>query len=595
MKAHTFLTIASLVSITACSNPNEFAKKTNAGQYLLTLNTQANDTQDKLVAKYGGTIISFHPESGFAIVSTNNKPDSADTNIRAIDESSPMAAPLAENQLGTTGVAMGNGGYSAWSGGWNTWSSGWNTWSGGWNTWSGGSTIPALPTENKTVWDFLGLPQAQAFSKNFGGGVTVAVIDTGLDLKHTGFANRLAPNTQWRDYVDGDNTPQDVAPTSGASAYGHGTAVAGIILQAAPRATILPIRILDGNGVGNTDNLVKAIDSAISSGAQIINVSAGSVQADAAVYTILKYARSKGVYIFASAGNNGLVDGGTYPAHYATDTALVTGVFGVGSIQMNEQLSSFSARGAGINAFAPGEKIVSFYPGNMLAQTTGTSFATPIFAGAMALAMGELPNAADRSKLGQLMLSNLDKGHVWDNVYAANPNQTWYHGDGVLDVERFLYNLPSWTLPTTAANLLPNPSFENGLSNWVLEGANSAVTGQAVVGQYALRLVPNSVTGANITAGQQITGLLPNTSYSATARVKTENSNDWLCFGVWNYDPQTNAKPVLDCRNTQTYSLVTIRFTTGPASTTAWVALGKWSAGNGAAFADDLKVYKSSK
>ena len=107
---------------------------------------------------------------------------------------------------------------------------------------------------------------------NLGEGVKVAVIDTGIDLDHPGFAGRLAPAGEWRDYVDGDDFPMD---EPGGAGFGHGTAVAGIIVQVAPNATILPIRVLAPDGRGDVDDVVTAIDHAITVGAQVINLSLG--------------------------------------------------------------------------------------------------------------------------------------------------------------------------------------------------------------------------------------------------------------------------------------------------------------------------------
>ncbi|MEZ4606323.1 MAG: S8 family serine peptidase [Deinococcales bacterium] len=85
----------------------------------------------------------------------------------------------------------------------------------------------------------------------------VAVIDTGVDLSHPMLSGKLAPSTEWWDYVDNDNSPQDV---SGGEGYGHGTVVSTLILQVAPQATILPLRVLASNGLGDLDDVAAAID-----------------------------------------------------------------------------------------------------------------------------------------------------------------------------------------------------------------------------------------------------------------------------------------------------------------------------------------------
>ena len=125
----------------------------------------------------------------------------------------------------------------------------------------------------------INLPAAQAISK--GAGVKVAVLDTGIDKTHPLFAGKLLPG---RDFVDNDNDPSEVG-TSGVGAYGHGTHVAGIVLMVAPDAKIIPIRVLDQNGVGNVWTLSKALNYAANpdgnpatdDGANIINLSLGTI------------------------------------------------------------------------------------------------------------------------------------------------------------------------------------------------------------------------------------------------------------------------------------------------------------------------------
>jgi subtilisin family serine protease len=148
------------------------------------------------------------------------------------------------------------------------------------------------------VW----LPQAHAIARKFGEGVKVAVVDTGIDTAHPGFAGRLAPSSEWRDFIENDNNPME--PTGG-SAYGHGTAVAGLILQVAPKATILPIRVLNSNGQGNLDHVILAINHAVNVGARVINLSLGAFEWYQPLVDAINFAGSRGVWVVASAGNQG--------------------------------------------------------------------------------------------------------------------------------------------------------------------------------------------------------------------------------------------------------------------------------------------------
>jgi len=278
-------------------------------------------------------------------------------------------------------------GFNSWAGGWNSWAGGWNSWAGGWNSWAGGtSTIPALPSENRHAWHRIALPQAFAISRNFGADMKVAVIDTGIDLNHPMFQGRLAPSSQWRDFADGDNIPQEV---SGGSAYGHGTAVAGLILQLAPRATILPVRVLNPNGIGDVASVAQAIHWAVQQNAQIINLSLGTNVDVTALRAAIDFATSRAVYVVASAGNEGSTTSITFPAGYATSGPNAHYLVSVGSAKDDSTFSTFSNRGAALEVAAPGERLYSAYPDNRIAAVTGTSFAAPIVSGALALAAHE--------------------------------------------------------------------------------------------------------------------------------------------------------------------------------------------------------------
>ena len=107
-----------------------------------------------------------------------------------------------------------------------------------------------------------------------GSGVTVAVVDSGVDLAHEDLAGKLVPG---HDVVDGDDTPQDV--------NGHGTHVAGIIAAtagngrgiagAAPGARIMPVRVLDADGRGSVTDVIEGVRWAVAHGAKVVNLSLG--------------------------------------------------------------------------------------------------------------------------------------------------------------------------------------------------------------------------------------------------------------------------------------------------------------------------------
>jgi Subtilase family len=423
----------------ACSSSPQALEPPNSGiGWLVTINASTKDTQANLEQKYSGEMLAFEPESGFAILRTTQRPGSSDPSVKSVQEDQVTRLPETQTSsqsgnLTSQGVSSGvagshawSSGSTAWSGGWSSWGSGWGAWSGGSASWSGGTsstTAPAPPAANQAIWHQIHLDDAQPLLKKFGAGVKVAVIDTGIDLEHPIFKNRLASRNEWKDFVDGDRIPSD---EPGGNGYGHGTAVAGIVAQVAPRATILPIRVLGSNGGGQTANVIAAIGYAVRMRADIINLSLGTEGFDAALFEICKFANKRGVRIVASAGNSGLEDGVTSPARFSKLEGTRDRTIGIGSVNSSDSLSGFSAYGRGLYAVAPGEGIATAFPDRRITLATGTSFAAPMFTGALALAESERPGISKGSQLEKALWSSLDftvsdKIKLAKGIYTLTP------------------------------------------------------------------------------------------------------------------------------------------------------------------------------
>lgn len=267
----------------------------------------------------------------------------------------------------------------------------------------------------------IGLPQAQAMAS--GHGVTVAVLDTGIDLAHPALAGRLLPG--W-DFVDGDADPSDTAlPAQGG--HGHGTHVAGLVAWAAPGARILPLRVLDAEGQGNAwvlaEAMLHAIDPdhnpATADGARVINLSLAGLEPSQLMHTIdqlvncalpdagspadplvdlhdagynddrQRCAAQGGAVVVAGAGNDGSSSLRTWPA---AESAY--GLIPVAASTAQGRLASFSNSGNWITLAAPGDLVTSAVPGGGYATWSGTSMATPLVAGAVALLRERFPQLA---------------------------------------------------------------------------------------------------------------------------------------------------------------------------------------------------------
>ncbi len=235
----------------------------------------------------------------------------------------------------------------------------------------------------------LDLPGAHALAT--GSGVTVAVLDSGVDAAHPLLAGRLAPG---RDFVDGDSDPTDErthADTDGDGLvdeqFGHGTFVASLVLTVAPDARVLPVRVLDANGRGTAARVAAGIQWAVDHGAHVVNLSL-EISTDAAlVRAAVEYAGARDVVVVAGAGNTGS-GSVAFPADLGE-------ALSVGATDADGVLAGFSSYGKRLGLVAPGVDLVGAYPLSATpagtARWSGTSFAAPLVAGTVALVRSRYP------------------------------------------------------------------------------------------------------------------------------------------------------------------------------------------------------------
>ena len=232
--------------------------------------------------------------------------------------------------------------------------------------------------------DNIGAPEVWTGSNGFSGatgsGTVIAVIDTGVDLDHPEFQNRIA---QGFDFVDYDNIADD--------GQGHGTHVAGTIAGAddgggitgvAPDASIMPIRVLDDEGYGYISDIIAGIRWAADNDADVINLSLGGGGYSQTMADAVAYASDLGSVVVMAAGNNG-GQSPIYPAAHAENHGIA-----VGAVDQDKSLAGFSNR-AGLTFLdyvtAPGVGIFSSTPNGNYDYYSGTSMASPHVAGIAAL------------------------------------------------------------------------------------------------------------------------------------------------------------------------------------------------------------------
>jgi thermitase len=389
---------------------------------LMTVNIQAGDTAQNLASKYDANVLTFHPETGTAVLSLT-KERAGRLSREAFDATDPNENTL-ESQQDTEAASAVNSNMS----GWTTWASGWSVYGSGVVTDLVSSVTSSL---NATTWKKIKLPEALTLAPNAGTGIIVAVIDTGIDLDHPAFANRLVAPHDMYDFVDNDAKPQEVYTDSSSKGFGHGTCVAGIVAQVAPKAKIMPLRVLSPNGSGNSDSVVAAIDWAVSHGAKVINLSLGSSYL-ASLDSEINWATQNGVIVVSSSGNTGNTSV-TFPAsaskNFGTWGDLTVGV---ASTNLNDKKSSFSTYG-NVEVTAPGENIFVPAPNLRVASWTGTSMAAPIVAGGFALALGQKTYSAwGLLELGKTM------GYAADGLIVKDLQYGISLGSGRVNLQRFM-------------------------------------------------------------------------------------------------------------------------------------------------------------
>ena len=308
--------------------------------------------------------------------------------------------------------------------------------------WHGYSAQPAA--------QIVRLQDAQNGFRMSGTGI-VAVIDTGVDVNHPVLQAVLLPGydftrnqpgaSEWLDvselqngYVDTDSQDQQpgyVQQSTAAvldqstaavldggdyTAFGHGTMTSGLVHLVAPKAQILPLKAFSSNGTGYLSNIVAALYYATQHHANVVNMSFDLTSNSPSLTQAISYANKAGVVLVAAAGNEN-TSAPVYPA------ALNSSVVGIASTTNWDTRSTFSNYGSvDVLIAAPGENIISTFPGGTYASASGTSFSSPLVAGSVALMLSARPSLNQKqaaSALSHAIQLTPDLNHGRLDIYQA--------------------------------------------------------------------------------------------------------------------------------------------------------------------------------
>lgn len=257
-------------------------------------------------------------------------------------------------------------------------------------------------------WHLHTFESERAWRHSQGGGITVAVLDTGVYRAHPDFGNRVLAG--WN-AVDQGTDSSDI--------NGHGTKVAGVIAavtdngvgvaSVAPQTRILPIRVSnDGDGGAYLSDIARGLTYAADAGADVANISY-NVSGSLTVANAAEYMRDRGGVVVVAAGNDGIDPG------YSDSPAMIT----VSATTSSDGLASWSNFGAFVDVSAPGQGIWTLNRSGGYSAASGTSFASPATAGVVALIMAADPDLSPAEVETLLETHADDLGSAgWDPRYG---------------------------------------------------------------------------------------------------------------------------------------------------------------------------------
>ncbi|MDZ4195855.1 MAG: S8 family serine peptidase, partial [Candidatus Izemoplasmatales bacterium] len=302
--------------------------------------------------------------------------------------------------------------------------------------------------------------------------VIVAIIDTGIDTSHPEFTNRIHPNSY-------NSRTKEVGITKVVDDFGHGTMVAGIIgaikdnsrgiAGIAPNISLLIIKANNAElGSFQDSSIIEGIYYAVDQGARIINLSLGGTYANPQTKVAIDYATAHGVIVVAASGNDG-ISTPMYPAAFEE-------VISVGAVDSKKTVASYSNFGTTIDIVAPGSEIITTVRNSGYGSGSGTSFAAPQVAGALALVLSHQSGLSVGELKARITMTALDRGAIgYDEFYGYGIVNTYK--SMITDFHKVTFEtgggskIPSiYMAHSTILSDLPTPTKENQFfEGWFLD------------------------------------------------------------------------------------------------------------------------------
>lgn len=274
------------------------------------------------------------------------------------------------------------------------------------------AALPPSATPNDpqygNAWHLSAIQASWAWDTSKGDGVTIAILDTGVDGTHPDLAGKML--TGWNP-INNNTDTVDV--------YGHGTAVAGTaaaitnngtgVAGIAWNAKILPVRITNSSdGYAYFSDIANGLTWAADHGAKVANISYDATPSSS-IASAAAYMRQKGGLVVVAAGNSATNPG------YSDSPYMIS----VSATDSSDAKASYSNYGNYIDVAAPGSDILTTSRGGIYQYWSGTSFASPATAGVVALIMAANPNLAP-SQVETVLEQSADNvgGNDWDVYYG---------------------------------------------------------------------------------------------------------------------------------------------------------------------------------